>query len=174
MELRFVAPDLRKFDLFVSEVLAVSLFEGDRPPQGTAGLVDYRMAGQISALIEKGTLAGRLGEQMLLAARPRLPFDKLLIVGGGKAEDFNPQIFAGIIDQLLGTLAELHVRRAVVELPGRATDLIEPELASDILLERAGNDPKFDTWTLVESGEAQRRINSRFRRDRRSRWGLGR
>lgn len=171
MELRFVPPDLRKLDLFVSEVLAFSLFEGERPPLGTAGLVDYRMAGQVSRLIAQETLVGRLGEKMLLAARPRLPFDKLLIVGAGKAEEFNPQIFAGLIDQLLFTLSESHVRRAVVELPGRAMDLIEPELAAEILLERAGDDPQFDTWTLVEPAEAQRRITARFRRDRRSRWG---
>lgn len=170
MELRFVQPDLRRLDLLVSEVLAVPISLGDRPPRGTAGLLDYRLAGRISAVLASGTLAGLVGEKVFLSGRPKLPFDKLLLYGIGDASLFNQQIYAGIVEDLLKTLEELNVRRAVVELPGRADDLISAQMAAEILLDAAGENPLFDTWTLVDSAAAQRSVTNLLRRDRRSEW----
>lgn len=170
MELRFVQPDLRKLDLLVSEVIAVPIAFGQRPPRGSAGLLDYRLAGQASECLSTGSLSGRLGEKVFLRGRPRLPFDKVLLYGSGDPDTFNPQIFAALVDLLLETLSQLGVRRAVVELPGRAQDLISPGLAAEILLERAGNNPLFDTWTLIDTPLAQRSVATRLRSDRRSQW----
>lgn len=170
MELRFVQPDLRRLDLLVSEVLAVPISEGDRPPRGTAGLLDYRLAGRISTVLADGTLEGHVGEKVFLAGRPKLPFDKLLLYGVGDLSLFNEQIYAGIVQDLLTTLEELNVRRAVVELPGRYDELISAQTAAEILLECAGENPLFDTWTLVDSAAAQRSVTTLLRRDRRSEW----
>lgn len=170
MELRFVQPDLRRLDLLVSEVLAVPISEGDRPPRGCAGLLDYRLAGRISAVLMSGTFAGQVGEKVFLSGRPKLPFDKLLLYGVGDLSLFNQQIYAGITQDLLTTLEELNVRRAVVELPGRADDLISAQTAAEILLERAGENPLFDTWTLVDTAAAQRSVSALLRGDRRNEW----
>lgn len=172
MELRFVQPDLRRLDLLVSEVIAAPVSLGQRPPRSTAGLLDYRLAGKASEIIRSGALTGQLGEKVFLKGRPRLPFDKILLYGSGDPASFNPQIYGGLVDMLLETLSQMGVRRAVVELPGRATDLISPELAAEILLERAGNNPLFDTWTLVDTPKAQRTVASRLRSDRRSQWRI--
>jgi hypothetical protein len=105
-----------------------------------------------------------------VSGRPKLPFDRILLYGVGDLVHFNPQIYVGLIDQLLRSLSELGVRRAVVELPGRANELISPETAAEILLERAGNNPMFDTWTLIDTQAAQRAVTSLLQRDRRSEW----
>src|SRR5690606_41385541 len=97
-------------------------------------------------------------------------YDKLLLYGMGDAQSFNQHIFAGLVEDLLKSLADLGVRRAVVELPGRLQELIEPEVAAEILLTRAGENPLFDTWTLVDSAAAQRAVTQLLRRDRRSEW----
>lgn len=172
MELRFVQPDLRRLDLLASEVLAVPISTGDRPPRGAAGLLDFRLAGRISSVLASGTLEGQVGEKVFLSGRPKLPFDKLLLYGVGDLSLFNQQIYAGIVHDLLKTLEELGVRRAVVELPGRADDLIAAQTAAEILLESAGESPLFDTWTLVDSAAAQRSVNNLLRRDRRSEWRI--
>lgn len=173
MELRFVQPDLRRLDLLVSEVLAVPISVDERPPRGCAGLLDYRLAGRISAVLKSGTLTGQIGEKVFLSGRPKLPFDKLLLFGVGQLAVFNQQIFAGIVTDLLKTLEELNVRRAVVELPGRQDDLIAAQTAAEILLECAGENPMFDTWTLVDTAAAQRSVTNLLRRDRRSDWRVG-
>lgn len=170
MELRFVQPSLRRLDLLVSEVIAVPIEEMVRPPRGSAGLLDYRLDGRISAVLENGTFRGAVGEKLLLSGKPKLPYDKLLLYGMGDAQSFNQHIFAGLVEDLLESLADLGVRRAVVELPGRLKELIEPEVAAEILLTRAGENPLFDTWTLVDSAAAQRVVTELLRRDRRSEW----
>lgn len=170
MELRFVQPDLRRLDLLVSDVMAVPISSVHRPPQGCAGLLDYRLAGRISHIIQSGALRGEIGDKVFVSGRPKLPFDKILLYGIGDLENWSPLLYAGLVDQLLSSLSELGVRRAVVELPGRAQDLITPEIATEILLERTGNHPLFDTWTLIDSAKAQRDVTHLLQRDRRNEW----
>lgn len=172
MELRFIPPDLRQLDLMVSEVLAVPLAVDERPPQGTAGLVDYRLAGKLSKVIISGALTGGLGEKVLIPGRPKLTFDKVLVYGCGELDAFNPQVFHRLIELLLSTLQDMDVRRAVVELPGRATGRVSPEEAVQIVLEKATKYPSLDTWTLVDTPEAQRAAKSVLRRDARNQWGV--
>jgi len=174
MDLRFIPPEPRRLDMAVSEVLVLPLFTDQRPPRGVAGLVDYRLAGHISELLRRGTISGAALEQLLVRGRPKLPFDKILLVGSGDSHAFNPQIFAAVVDVLLGALSQLGVRRAVVELPGRAEGRIAPELAAEILLERALGFPEFDVWTLIDSADAARAVSQGLRRDRKREWGVGR
>lgn len=173
MEIRFVSPDLHQLDLIVTELLAVPVALGERPPTGCAGLVDYRLAGRVSEVIQSGALSGQVGEKVFIRGRPKLPFDKILLYGAGDDSKFNPQIFGGIVEDLSRTFSEMGVRRAVVELPGRAKELITPELSAEVLLERIGKNPQVDTWTLVDTPAAQRAVSGLMRRDRRSQWGVG-
>ncbi len=167
MDLRFVPPHLRRLDLAGTEVLAACLAAGERPPHGVVGLVDWRLARRISRLIEQGFATGAVGEVMLVPGKPRLPFDKVLVFGIGPAPDFDERVFRAVVEQMLTTLEGLRARTAVVELPGRHLDAIEPERAADILLERAGGKPEHDVWTLVETTAAQRAITQHMIQERR-------
>ncbi len=170
MDLKFITPDLRRLDLFVGEMIVVPVALGQRPPRGSAGLLDYRLLGAISALITRDVFTGALGQSHSLRPRPRLPFDQCLLVGQGPEQAFNPQVYAAIVEQILTLLAEREVRRAVVELPGRAQNLIDPELAASIVLEKAERFPLLDTWTLIDTPETARNLGARLRRDRRAAW----
>lgn len=167
MDLRFIAPSLRKLDLSGTEVLVASLTPGERPPRGIAGLCDWRLGGRVSRLIASGFATGALGEVLLLSGRPKLPFDKLLLFGVGAREDFSELVFRAVIERVLATLEGLRARTAVVELPGRHFDGISPERAADILLEISGARSEHDVWTLVESSEAQRTITQQTILERR-------
>jgi hypothetical protein len=171
MDIKFVPADLRRLDPFVGELLVVFVPEDLRPPPGIAHALDFRLRGALSRLLGSGDFTGRLGETAVISPRPYLAFDRLLIMGAGTSTAMNPQIYAGLIDAVVRRLAEEGARRTVIELPGRALDTIAPELALDILLERAGDDPKLDTWTLVENGEVSKRLSVRLRRDRGGGWG---
>ncbi len=111
MDLRFTPPQLRKLDLSGTEVLVATLASDERPPQGLAGLLDYRMAGRVSRLMQRGFAEGKVGEVVLVPGRPKLPFDKVLLFGIGKRADFCEPVFRAVLDRLLLTLEGLRAHR---------------------------------------------------------------
>lgn len=158
MELRFILPSLRRLDLAATEVLVASVTEDERPVRGLAGLLDWRMNGRISGLLGNGFATGKLGEVLLIPGKPRLPFDKVILFGLGRAVDFGDRTYRVVVERVLSTLEGLKARSAVVELPGRHLDVIKPDAAASVLLEIVNDRPDHDLWTLVESAESQQLI----------------
>jgi hypothetical protein len=156
MDVRFTVPHLRRLDLAGTEVLVAALCADERPPHGVAGLVDYRLAGRISAILESGFATGKAGEVLLVPGKPKLPFDKILLFGIGDSTAFNERIYRVVLEKILATLEGLSARTAVVELPGRHIGAVAPDRAAEILLEAAQARPEHDVWTLVELPDAQR------------------
>ena len=167
MELRFILPQLRRLDLAGTEVLLACVEQAEAPPHGVAGLVDWRLGGRLSSLIQNGSLTGQLGEVLLLPGKPRLPFDKVVLFGVGRIEEFGEHVFRDVVERMLKTLEGLRARSAVVELPGRKSGSLAPERAADILLETAGGRSEHDMWTLVETIESQRAITHHMVQERR-------
>jgi hypothetical protein len=177
MELRFVAPDLRRLDEVSSEVIVCSIFADERPPHGTAALIDWRLGGCICRLLGDGFITGSFGEVFMVAVGRKLPFDKALLFGLGDRATFDESRFRSAVTRMLGVLEGLCTRSAVVELPGRHTASIAADQAANILLELSEGRPDHDLWTLVEPAEEQRRVAARLieqrRRDRRVVLGEG-
>jgi hypothetical protein len=157
IDLRFVAPDLRRLDEAGSEVVVCGIWRDERPLTGLACLLDWRLAGRLSRLARQGFLVGDVGEVLVLPARPRLPFDKLLACGLGPRASFGPAAFRTVLERILDALVGLSVKKAVVELPGRGVSGLDPEASAEILLEVMGDDDR-DALCFVEDPESQRRI----------------
>ncbi len=167
MDLRFALPSLRKLDLVGTEVLVAGITSDERPPQGVAGLVDWRLGGRVSRVLKSGFVHGELGEVLLVPGKPKLPFDKVLLFGMGPLAEYDEVTYRSVLEKVLRTLEGLRARTAVVELPGRHRELVSAERAADILLEVAGPRAEHDVWTLVESAEAQRVITQHMIQERR-------
>lgn len=167
MELRFVPPALRTLDEVGTEVLACGLFSDERPPHGTLGLVDWRLAGGFSKLLARGWVRGAPGEVVMVPLRPKLPFDKAIVFGLGPRSSFDEPTFRATIERMLATMEGLSARSAVVELPGRHVGALTAEQAADILLETAAGRTEHDVWTLVEPPEDQKRITAHMIEQRR-------
>jgi hypothetical protein len=167
MDFRFATPGLRGLDETTAELLVCGVWEDQRPMGGLAGLLDWRLAGRLSGLAREGFLRGDLGEVLCIPGRPRLPFDKVLVLGLGTRSGFDEEAFRTALTRLIRSLEGLHVRRAVVELPGRADEAIEPERAAELVLEAVGDSEAHDAWWLVEGPDAQRRISHRSQDERR-------
>jgi len=167
VDLRFTQPSLRKLDLCGTEVLVAGLSSDERPPHGVAGLVDWRLNGRISRLIQSGFATGEIGDVLLLPGKPKLPFDKVLLFGIGSAAEFSELSYRRVLEKILKTLEGLRARTAVVELPGRHLDAVPAERAADVLLEVAGGRAEHDVWTLVDTAEAQRAITQHMIQERR-------
>ncbi len=167
MDVRFVAPDLRRLDELKSEALALAFFEDERPLRGALGLVDWRLCGQISRLLLRGRARGALRETVLLPTRPRLPFEKLFLVGAGRAGEVDERRFVDLVDWTLTTLDRARVRASVVGLPGRSLGRVPPQRAMELFLERAAAHPEQDQVTLIEDHDAQRAMAPVVERERR-------
>ena len=167
MDLRFIAPNLRRLDCASTEVLAATTLEDERPAHGVAGLIDWRLSGRVSCLMNEGFVTGKLGEVLLLPGKPHMPFDKLLLFGAGSRADFGERIYRDVLQRIFFTLEGLRARSAVVELPGRHFGGITAEQGAAILIEMALVHPDHDVWTLVESVEAQRVITQQLAQERR-------
>ncbi len=167
MELHFLAPDLRRLGSTTAELVACSIWEDVRPMRGMAGLLDWRLAGKLSALSRDGFLGGARGEVLFVPGRPLLPFEKVLVLGLGPRSSFDEPAFKAVVLALLKSLEGLHVRNAVVELPGRAEATIQAERAVELLRECAGSSTAHDAWWLVEGPEAEKRLTLQNRDTRR-------
>lgn len=159
-ELRFVAPDLRRLDEMGAEIVACAVFRDERPFGGLAGLLDWRLAGRLSRLAKQAFLVGEAGEVLAVPVRPRLPFDKVLVVGLGPRASFGEAIFEKALRRLFDTLSGLHVKKAIVELPGRGQDAIAPERAADVLFDVL--DEERDALVLVEDVDAQKKVEKQL------------
>lgn len=167
MELRFVSPDLRALDERPAEVIACCVWSDERPMRGLAGLLDWRLSGRVSRLAKERFVKGDVGEIVCMQGKPRLPFDKVLLVGAGTREAFDVESCRRATGALLHALEGLNVKRAVVELPGRSGDRIAPEVAAEIVLDATRDSEAHDAWFLVEGAEAQAKIASRANEERR-------
>jgi hypothetical protein len=160
MDFRYVIPDLRKLDALSAEVACCAIWQDEWPMLGLAGLVDWRLAGRLSDLAKRGFLTGAADEIVLMPARPGLPFEKLLVLGLGKKSDFRDETVTRVARRLLQTLEGLQIRKAVVELPGRADRSIAPERAAQLVRAAVGESDVHDAWWLVEDADAEKAIAS--------------
>lgn len=166
LEFRFVPRGLRQLDELGAEVIACGIYRDERPFAGLAGLLDWRLAGRLSRLAKKGFIVGEVGEVLAMPVRPRLPFDKLLAVGLGPRGSFGDATFRTVLERTMSALAGLHVKKAVVELPGRGDATITAERAADIVLDVIGAD-EGDGLTFVEDAPDQERIERHAQERRR-------
>lgn len=166
-DLRFVAPDLRRLDEVGSEVVVCGIWRDARPLTGLASLLDWRLAGRLSRLAKQGFLVGEVGEVLVLPARPRLPFDKLLVCGLGPRAAFGEATFRTVLARALDVLTGLSVKKAVLELPGRGDSGVDAEHATSILLDLIGEEER-DALCFVEEPEGQRRIEKHAQELRRT------
>lgn len=167
MQLAFVTPDVRRFDRLKGEALVLSFFEDVRPLPGALSLADWRLAGQVTDLVVRGSLSGAQGERALLPLFPKLPFDKLFLFGAGPAASFDGERFSAVVEDMMRTLAGARVRTSVLALPGRSVGRIAPEEAMGRFLQVAQAHPTQDQVTLIEGHDAQKAMQPLLEQKRR-------
>lgn len=165
MEVRFVAPDLRRLDATRAEAISLPIFSDERPLCGPLGLVDWRMAGGLSRQVFRGRLSGQVDEVVLLPSEMRFPFEKIFVFGMGARADFDAASFRRGVSAMLETLARARVRASICSLPGR--DIIMAADAARIFLEQARGLTELDQVTLIEDTAAQREMEPIVAHERR-------
>jgi hypothetical protein len=167
VEVRFVAPDLRRIDEIRADALALPLFQDERPPRGTLGLIDWRLCGQVSRLLVRGLARGVPGEVVLMPTRSRLSFERLFLFGVGAPTQPDPRSYGDSLEHMLRTLARARVRSVVLALPNRRAGAMSAADALDAFLSRASAYPEQDQFTLIEPADDQRAMSTALERYKR-------
>jgi len=98
------------------DAVACAVALDDRPLRGPAGLADWRLCGLLSRQILAGRYEGRLGEDMMIAAQPRLPFSKLFLIGLGLESQMDESLSRQVVSRTAGVLLKVGAGSAALGL----------------------------------------------------------
>ena len=147
-----------------ADLVIVNLFEGVTTPGGATGAVDKALEGQIRELIALGDCSGELGKTTLIYTLGKLPAPRALVVGLGKAEDFNGKNARIAAAKAISAAKKAGAKHAATIVHGAGIGGMEPSEAAQALVEASllesyempaqrsgGNDkPRVETLTVVE------------------------
>jgi len=104
-------------DRLPGELVAAFFFADERPPQGPAGLLDWRLNGWLTRCLLAGRAVGRPGEFLLVGNNGKLQASWALFAGGGAGEALTPLTCAGLMGSLLEAVRLAGFRRIGLALP---------------------------------------------------------
>ena len=169
MELRFAPLELATFDELKTEVLCLWMFSDERPPRGAPGLVDWRLCGQLSRLLDSGAYGAESDRALLMPPPPRrLAAERLLVLGAGPRAAIDAPRSATLVNALIDRVLALRVRTAAIALPHASLPWWDAADAVDALLAAVQRcDELLDEITLIDTHEAQRAMEPRIERAKR-------
>ena len=100
------------------DTLLVLIPEDERPLRGGAGLLDWRVGGEISRLLLSGFVTGERGEAALLSAGRMLTAERMLLYGVGKADDLPGDGLQQALRAAIRKLLALKQNSVALALPG--------------------------------------------------------
>jgi hypothetical protein len=133
-------------DRIAVDTACVALCADERPLQGAAGLLDWRLCGKLSRLVLAGNLTGQLGEKLLVHAGGRIAAGKLLVVGGGRAAAFHAPQVGVVLRETFDALRKMNVPTAAMPLPGASVAGLDPTAVVDQLVEALSNLRREASW----------------------------
>ncbi len=138
MKLDFGAPTLQGLDGLDVDVLAVAVFQRDRPLPDLAGLVDWRLNGQVSRVLRAGRFNGELGESVLLPCGDRIGANRFVLFGLGDELAYTEGRFAEAAEWLWGISARMLATSVAMPFPGGHRSTIGPRRSARLLVSAAG------------------------------------
>jgi hypothetical protein len=141
------------------DVLVVPVWSDVRPLRGAAGLLDWRLCGRLSHLIQQGRLCGTTGEKLLLVTN-RIPWPRVLVLGLGESTAFDDGTFQSTADRCLDTLRRIGANSLAIAFPGRDIDLIRPDRAlaaflDSLVHEEQASGPWLERLTVIDTAASR-------------------
>jgi leucyl aminopeptidase len=100
------------------DALLLFVGEDERPLQGSAGYVDWRLCGQLSRLLEAGFFTGAAGDSLLLPSDGRLPPARIFAVGLGRGEALDAARLTAVLKEAARVLTKAGAQSVALEVPG--------------------------------------------------------
>lgn len=115
-------------DRMPGEVVAGFFFEDQRPVDGAAALLDWRLNGLLSRLLLDGSATGRPGEYILVRNNGKLATPWILFAGGGMLQNLAPFTYKGLVGCVIDDCRRAGFRQVslcVTPPAGSAPDWVE-------------------------------------------------
>lgn len=125
----------KKITDFTGDIIIINLFEEVRRPGGATGTIDKALGGIITKLIRSGELSGKLGETAVVHTFGKIKADKVLIIGLGKAEDFNVERIRKAAGAAIKQARKTGAGKVGTIVHGAGIGGIEPNQAAQALVE---------------------------------------
>ncbi|MDH3454313.1 MAG: hypothetical protein OEL80_04125 [Desulfuromonadales bacterium] len=88
-------------DSLPGESLVALYFADQKPLEGPAALLDWRLDGQLTRMLLDGEVQGRAGEHVMLQNNGKLKANWVLFVGGGKWHGLGRETHAALVRHML-------------------------------------------------------------------------
>jgi len=102
-------------------------FADQRPLDGPAAVLDWRLDGQLTRLLLDGDVSGRAGEHVLLQNNGKLKADWALMIGGGKWHGLCRKTHAALVRHMLSVARQAGFRKVSLAF------MLHEEVTDDIL-----------------------------------------
>jgi leucyl aminopeptidase len=135
MKVQLVKPDLHQIDQLCVDTMALTLFEDHRPPMGLTGLIDWRLCGRVSTLMQSGQLSGRFREAAMMPGYNRLPAGRIVVFGLGDSREFSQARAREAAWFMADSLKRLRTMCFLTSLPGSLSGTVPPRAGMEMLLE---------------------------------------
>lgn len=104
-------------DRLPGDALVVPLFEDQRPLDGPAAVVDWRMDGVLTRMLLDGELSGKRGECLALRSNHKFAAPWVLVAGAGKWPLLDRTSYVGLVGRLLKMAAKAGIGELALCLP---------------------------------------------------------
>lgn len=158
----FVSATALSLDELQTEILVLPFFSDERPLEGAAGLIDWRLCGALSRRLMSAYIDGHFGEKALVAVPSKLKSDALLLVGLGVSAAFGEERAGTACALIADALNESKVSAAALVLPGRSMDLLPALQAMQIWLASSPEAETLEEISIIEAAEEHRALDSLF------------
>ncbi len=115
----------------------VSIFEGEKSPEGDAAIIDKAMGGTIKELIKLGDIKGKEHELTLLHTLGKLPADHAVIMGLGKKDELTVTKLRHAMGDAVRFIRGKNGSSIAVPVPGAGANGIKAEEAVQAMTEGA-------------------------------------
>lgn len=88
-------------DCLPGESVVALYFSDQKPLEGPAALLDWRLDGQLTRMLLSGEVVGRAGEHVMLQNNGKLAADWVLFVGGGQWHGLCQETHAALVRHML-------------------------------------------------------------------------
>lgn len=142
-------------DSLPGESVVALYFSDQKPLQGPAALLDWRLDGQLTRMLLDGEVQGRAGEHVMLQNNGKLKADWVLFVGGDKWHGLCPETHAALIRHMLRVARQAgfkDVTLAFMPHEDISLKLLQQQIKDAMTVEGAGIDTcRFSCESVVSA-----------------------
>ena len=98
--------------------LCVFVAEDERPLQGLAGYIDWRLCGALSRVLKGHFFTGVAEDHLLFPVGGRLPMTRLFAVGVGRSRTLHAETLSQVLSSAGKMLSRARIDAVALEIPG--------------------------------------------------------